>query len=73
MLEAKLKENRRWILSCPGLRVNCRTKENAIRWGRLARQAGKDVSLTEEYDLFDRGVLIDHQEFDRTILIKLSS
>ena len=71
MLEAKLKEIRRWYLSCPGLKVNCRTKENAVRWGRMARQAGKDVRLTEEYDLFDRGELIDHQTFDRTNLIRL--
>ena len=37
----------------------------------MARQAGKDIKLVEEYDLFIRGVLIDHQEFDRTILITL--
>ena len=71
MFEAKLKEVRRWHLCSPGIKVNCRTKANAIRWGRIARQAGKDVTLTEEYDLFEHGVLIDHQEFDRTILITL--
>jgi len=71
MLNPQIKEVRRWILSCPGMRVNCRSKENAVRWGRMARHAGKDVRLIEEYDLFDHGTLIDHQEFDRTILIDL--
>ena len=70
MLELVIKTVRRWYLVCPGLKINCRTKENAVRWGRMARQAGKNVTLTEEYDLFDRGTLIDHQEFDRTTLIK---
>jgi len=65
------KEVRRWLLVSSELKVNCRTKENAVRWGRMARQAGKDVKLIEEYDLFLREKLIDHQEFDRTILISL--
>ncbi len=71
MLESKIKEVRRWRLVSTNLNVTCRTKENAVRWGRIARQAGKNMSLIEEYDLFDRGVLIDHQEFDRTLLIRL--
>lgn len=71
MLEPHIKEVRRWLLKAPNFKVNCRTKENAVRWGRMARSAGKDVSLIEEYDLFDREKLIDHQEFDRTVLIKL--
>jgi len=69
MLEAQIKQVRRWRLFGTNLNVNCRTKGNAVRWGRVARQAGKNISLIEEYDLFDRGVLIDHQEFDRTKLI----
>lgn len=69
MLEAQIKQVRRWRLVGTNLNVNCLTKQNAVRWGRMARQAGMDISLIEEYDLFDRGVLIDHQEFDRTILI----
>jgi len=73
MLEPKFHEVRRWRLVGTNLNVNCGTKENAIRWGRMARQAGGDISLIEEYDLFDlnKKVLIDHQEFDRTILISL--
>ena len=35
----------------------------------MARQAGANIFLIEEYDLFERDVLIDHQEFDRTNLI----
>lgn len=69
MLEAQIKQVRRWRLVGTNLNVNCRTKENAVRWGRMARQAGANISLIEEYDLFDRGVLIGHQEFDRTNLI----
>lgn len=69
MLEAQIKQVRRWRLVGTNLNVNCRTKENAVRWGRMARQAGENISLIEEYDLFDKGVLIDHQEFDRTKLI----
>lgn len=71
MLELIIKEVRRWRLVGMDLNVNCHTKENAVRWGRMARQAGANISLIEEYDLFDRDVLIDHQEFDRTILIAL--
>ena len=63
------KEVRRWRLVGTNLNVKCGTKENAVRWGRMARQAGKDIKLVEEYDLFIRGELIDHQEFDRTNLI----
>lgn len=71
MLEPQIKQVRRWRLVGTNLNVNCGTKENAIRWGRMARQAGANISLIEEYDLFERDVLIDHQEFDRTILITL--
>lgn len=69
LYEPQIKQVRRWRLVGTNLNVNCGTKENAIRWGRMARQAGGDISLIEEYDLFDRDVLIDHQEFDRTNLI----
>lgn len=65
------KEVRRWRLVGTDLNVKCSTKENAVLWGRMARKAGKDIKLVEEYDLFIRGELIDHQEFDRTILITL--
>ena len=71
MLEPQKKQVRRWRLVGTNLNVNCGTKKNAVRWGRMARQAGANISLIEEYDLFDRDVLIDHQEFDRTILIAL--
>ena len=71
MFEPQIKQVRRWRLVGTNLNVNCRTKENAVRWGRMARQASENISLIEEYDLFDRGVLIDHQEFDRTNLINI--
>lgn len=71
MFEPQIKQVRRWRLVGTNLNVNCRTKENAVRWGRMARQADENISLIEEYDLFDRGVLIDHQEFDRTNLINI--
>lgn len=69
--EPQIKQVRRWRLVGTDLNVNCGTKENAVRWGRMARQAGMDISLIEEYDLFDGDILIDHQEFDRTDLIRI--
>lgn len=69
MFEPKTKTVRRWLLVGYNFRVDCRTKSNAVRWGRMARMAGKDLRLIEEYDLFDREQHIDHQEFDRTVLI----
>ena len=62
---------RRWYLSGPDYKIRCSTKKFAIRLGRIGRKAGQDVSLIEEYDLFEGAVHIDHQEFDRTILLKL--
>jgi len=71
MLEPQIHEVRRWYLSGPDFKIRCSTKDFAIKLGRIGRQAGKDVSLIEEYDLFDGDVHTDHQEFDRTILISL--
>lgn len=50
------------------------TKSMAIKLGKMAKRINKDVKLIEEYRLWDiqPGIpakLVDHQVFDRTILI----
>lgn len=67
---------RRWCLEIDGERFRFSSKQMAVVIGRQARRLHEGVRLIEEYDLFaTEGVLggpmqnIDHQEFDRTILL----
>ncbi len=77
MFEPKIKENRRWYLVFDDTKIRFQTKNLAIFIGKVAYERGYNVRLIEEYDLFDytasqnKGKHIDHQEFDRTILITL--
>ena len=77
MFESKLKENRRYYLDINGERNRFNTRSLAIITGKALRSKGIDgVKLIEEYDLFswedgNHWKHIDHQEFDRTILLDL--
>ena len=76
MFEARTKENRRYYIEIGDERIPFRTQTLAVFAGRAAVKDGCDsVRLIEEYDLFSRSggkgwQHIDHQEFDRTSLIK---
>ena len=77
MLEPKEKTITRWYLEVNGERTKFRDKKLAIAHGKPLLQCGYDVKLIEEYDFYMRSPSdqhmkhVDHQEFDRTILLKV--
>lgn len=76
MLDVKEKIITRWYLVVNGERTKFRTKELAVAHGKPLLNCGFEVKLIEEYDLWMRTPSdqhmkkIDHQEFDRTILLR---
>lgn len=76
MLEQITKSITRWYLEINGERTKFREKKLAIALGKPLLECGHDVKLIEEYDMFGKAPSdskmkkIDHQEFDRTILLK---
>ena len=76
MLEPIQKTITKWYLVLEGERIKHSTKELAIAHGKPLLACGYDVKLIEVYDLYMKSPSdkhmkrIDHQEFDRTILLK---
>ena len=76
MLDIEEKIITRWYLEVNGERIKFRTKELAIAHGKPLMECGYDVRFIEEYDMWvknpsDQHIKkIDHQEFDRTILLR---
>ncbi|NDV63899.1 hypothetical protein [Bacteroides sp. 224] len=76
MVSSKTKTITKFYVSIGGKEVAFRTKETAIKVGKMALKTNSDIKLIEEYLLWDitPGIpaqLIDKQRFDRTILISL--
>lgn len=70
MLETPTKTVRRWYLESKGVRIRCRTKAQAIKYGTLARAAGTDMRLIEQEDLFYGEKHAARHEYDRTALLE---
>lgn len=70
MLDATTKTVRRWYLESDSIRIRCRTKALAIKYGTMARAEGTDMRLIEQEDLFYGEKHSARHEYDRTALLE---